>query len=111
MSRLSKIKKRLRTVKPKPVELDISELKSLIDKTRTETLSEAEHDKLYAALDTLGVVGNELDKKRVSIQRLKQMLFGETTEKTDNVFKKDKKDKSQNDKPKEPVKGHGRNGA
>ena len=106
-----KIKKRRRPALPEveSVELDISELKSLIDKARTEPLSEAEHNKLYTALDTLGIVGNELDKKRVSIQRLKQMLFGETTEKTDNVFKG--KVRPKDNKSKEPVKGHGRNGA
>ncbi len=112
MSRLGKIKKRLRTVKPKPVEpveLDIPELKSTLEKIR-ESLSEDEYHKLSVALDTLGVLGHELDKKKVSIQRLKQMLFGETTEKTDNVFK-DKKDRPKDNKPKKPVKGHGRNGA
>jgi transposase len=96
------------SIKPEPVELDISELKSLIDNTGTRTLSEAERDKLCIALDTLGIVGDELDKKRVSIQRLKQMLFGDTTEKTANVVKAEK---PKEDKLKEPVKGHGRNGS
>lgn len=109
MASLRKFKKRLRAVKPKPVELDIPELKSTLEKAR-ESLSEDEYHKLFTALDTLGVLGYELDKKKVSIQRLKQMLFGETTEKTDNIFK-DKKDSLKENKPKEPVKGHGRNGA
>ena len=125
MARLKKIRKKFRKAQvqrhrkdEEVVELDISELKSVLDKARTDTLTEDEYDKLYAALDTLGVIGNELDKKRVSIQRLRQMLFGETTEKIENVFPDNKPDKPQEDnkshedsKPKKPVKGHGRNGA
>ena len=117
MAKLRKIKKRLRTVKkvkPEPVDLDISELKSALEKAR-KILDEDEYYKISLALDTLGFLGHELDKKKVSIQRLKQMLFGETTEKTDNVFKEEKEPPEGNDdkelkKPKKPTKGHGRNG-
>jgi len=50
----------------------------------------------------------ELKAKRVSISRLKALLYGEKTEKTSKVIK-GQKDKSPKDKEKQP--GHGRNGA
>ena len=91
------------------VDLDMEDLEAFVEKAKTGPLSEQECHKLRCAIETLSSVSNELDKKRVSIQRLKQMLFGDTTEKTDNVFKD--KAKPKDDKPKDPAKGHGRNGA
>ncbi len=127
MVKLNKIKKRRRRPAPAPkpaspaepvIELDIEELQALLEKARTEPLSDEDATKLGAALEMLGNLGSELDKKKVSIQRLKQMLFGQSTEKTETVFK-DKKDDEGQDKqanpkekpPKKPAPGHGRNGA
>ena len=74
-------------------------------------------------METLIFLTQELEKKHVSIQRLKQMLFGATTESTRKVMEKildemeqenkpgeeDKKTGSDS-KPSPKAKGHGRNG-
>jgi len=73
-------------------------------------------------LQTLYFLTQELEKKRVSVQRLKQLLFGATTEKTRKVLEKALEkagaapETEQEETPKQPaspekVKGHGRNGA
>lgn len=102
-------------------EFDIGELKKILD---SASLSEAEHAKIMAALETLLFITQELEKKRVSLGRLKKMLFGDTSEKTRKVLEKalvaaagtendESKGESENsahDKQEKP-KGHGRNGA
>jgi transposase len=97
-------------------------LEAILDRAKT-ALSEAEYDKLHAAMETLIYLTQELEKNRVSIQRLKQLLFGATTETTQKVMKKildeaDKESNSGDDAAKDndteapqKAKGHGRNGA
>ena len=103
----------------------MSELEEILSRVRSN-LSPQEYDKLHAALETLLFVTQELEKNRVSVKRLKQMLFGASTEKLssilDEALNQDEKDKDkegkeqdspsdtlEKDKPK--PKGHGRNGA
>jgi transposase len=86
-------------------------------------MSQAEYDKLHAVVETLVFLTAELEKKRVSVQRLKQLLFGATTETTQKVMEKileeaGKEDTSgdeaatgQASKDRPKAKGHGRNGA
>ena len=69
------------------IELDRSELESILERAKT-ALSQEEYTKLHAAMETLIFLTAELEKKRVSVQRLKQMLFGITTEKTQKVMEK-----------------------
>jgi transposase len=104
-------------------EIKLEELKAIIDKAKTASLSEEDSEKLEAAVETLAFLTNELEKKRVSINRLRQLLFGASTEKTSQVFK----DTGENtdsapgsapgdvagkeSKEKKKRKGHGRNGA
>jgi len=104
---------------PERIELDRSELESILSGAKTQPLSEEQYDKLHAAMETLIFLTQELEKKRVSVQRLKQLLFGATTETTRKVMEKvlddlDKKsgkeDTSQGENRQKP-KGHGRNGA
>ena len=107
---------------PERIDLDRSELESILERAKT-ALSEEEYTKLHAAMETLTFLTQELEKKRVSVQRLKQLLFGTTTEKTRKVMQKildeaDKKSNSGDDaaegkdaKTKKKAKGHGRNGA
>jgi hypothetical protein len=97
-------------------------LEGILEHAKT-ALSEAEYDKLHAAMETLIYLTQELEKKRVSVQRLKQLLFGATTETTRKVMEKilDKADKESNSgddaaegkdtKARQKAKGHGRNGA
>jgi len=90
--------------------------------TAKTALSQDEYTKLHAAIETLVFLTTELEKKRVSVQRLKQLLFGATTETTQKVMKKILEEAGQEGpcrgeaKNQEPAarpkaKGHGRNGA
>lgn len=107
---------------PERIDMDRSELEAILEHTRT-ALSQAEYDKLHAAMETLIYLTQELEKNRVSIQRLKHLLFGTTTEKTQKVIEKilDKAEKKKHARDdaaedeeegkREKAKGHGRNGA
>jgi transposase len=106
---------------PERIELDRDELEVILGHAKM-ALNEAEYDKLHAAMETLVYLTQELEKKRVSVQRLKHLLFGATTETTRKVIEKvldevEKKnageDISQGEKgkDKQKAKGHGRNGA
>ena len=107
---------------PERIDLDRSELESILERAKT-ALSEEEYAKLHAAMETLIYLTQELEKKRVSVQRLKQLLFGATTEKTQKVMDKilDKAGKENNSgddaaegkdaEARQKAKGHGRNGA
>ena len=104
------------------VDISISKLEAIIEHAKG-ALSEQEYQNLQSVVKTLLFVTEELEKKRVSVKRLKQLLFGATTEKLKNVLdevlgqddqEKDKQDSptdpSDQDKPKSKPKGHGRNG-
>jgi len=122
-----RIKKRKKVRKPKkPVEridLEMSELEGILARTAEGPLNEEDRGKLLAALETLLFLTQELEKKRVSVQRLKKLLFGASTETTrkviEEVLKKANqgsagggssgKEKGKSDPKKR--KGHGRNGA
>jgi hypothetical protein len=106
-------------------EIKLEELKAIIDKAKTASLSEEDSEKLEAAVETLAFLTNELERKGVSIQRLRKLIFGASTEKTSQVFKEtpeksgggtdsasaDGVDKQEDEKKKKKRKGHGRNGA
>ena len=98
MGNLRKIKRAFRRQHPgpvrpqadggvEPIDLDRRELEAILERAKT-ALSEAEYTKLHAAMETLVFLTAELEKKRVSVQRLKQLLFGDTTETTKRVMKK-----------------------
>jgi transposase len=104
------------------MEIDQSELEAILERAKT-ALSEEEYGKLRAAMETLVYLTAELEKKRVSVQRLKQLLFGATTETTRKVVKKileevgkegtsaDEAAEGQEPEGRRKRKGHGRNGA
>jgi transposase len=139
MGNLRKIRKAVQNLHPQTqsqpdgrverIDLDRSELEAILEHTKTTALSEEEYAKLYAAMETLIFLTAELEKKRVSVERLKQLLFGVTTETTQKVMEKildqagkakaSEKDTAGNQgsadpdqaPSPEPAKGHGRNGA
>jgi transposase len=104
------------------MDLDQSELEAILERAKT-ALSEEEYAKLHAAIETLVFLTQELEKKQVSVQRLKQLLFGAATETTRQVMERllDETGKgstsgdeaAQRQKPEaaEKAPGHGRNGA
>jgi len=104
------------------IELDRTELQEILEHAKA-ALSQAEYDKLNAAMETLIFLTQELEKNRVSVQRLKKLLFGATTEKTQKVMEKllnkagkeniptDDGAKDNAPEAQKKAKGHGRNGA
>ena len=106
-----------------PMDLDRRELEAILERAKTTPMSDKEYDKLHAVVETLVFLTAELEKKRVSVQRLKQLLFGATTETTQKVMEKildqaGKEDPSdsgtaegQEPKTRPKANGHGRNGA
>ena len=119
-------KKRKRKPAPKQREVKLEELAAIVERTKA-ALSEQEYSTLKGAVDTLAYLTQELDKKGVSIQRLRKLIFGASTEKTSQVVgdtggagqSSGEEDGTQGDtdakgddgKTKPKRKGHGRNGA
>ena len=89
-------------------QLGLNELKAILTRARSTPLSEEEFEKLDAALDTLAFITGELEKKGVSIKRLRNLLFGASSEKTSRIVGGGAKAES---KAKRKRTGHGRNGA
>jgi transposase len=107
---------------PERIELERSELEAILERAKT-ALSEEEYAKLHTAIETLIFLTQELEKKRVSVQRLKQLLFGATTETTrkvmDRILSEAEQARTSGDhaaegketETRQKAKGHGRNGA
>ena len=133
MGNLRKIKRACQSLRPLPappadggsqrMELDRSELEAILERAKTTPMSEAEYAKLHAVVETLVFLTQELEKKHVSIQRLKQLLFGATTETTRKVIERildeTGKERTSGDdaaggkepEAQEKAPGHGRHGA
>jgi transposase len=107
------------------IELSMRDLEAILERVKA-ALSEEEFATLKGALETLEFLTRELEKKRVSVQRLKQLLFGAATETTRKVIEKvlERVGKGPTGTadagvatggtqagPGEKPKGHGRNGA
>jgi transposase len=133
MGNLRKIKRASQSLRPLPtppadggsqrMELDRSELEAILERAKTAPMSEAEYAKLHAVVETLVFLTQELEKKQVSVQRLKQLLFGATTETTRKVMERileetskertsgDDAAQGQEPEAQEKAPGHGRHGA
>src|SRR5262249_48956007 len=74
-----------------------------------------EHAKLTGAIDTLAQVTAQLQAKDASIERLRRMLFGASTETSRHVLGENPQARDpshlSNTMPKEKAPGHGRNAA
>jgi transposase len=66
-------------------EIDLGILHEIVEQARP-ALSEEQHEILKGAVDTLAEVTAELERKGVSIRRLRNLLFGARTEKTAKVL-------------------------
>jgi len=114
------------------LDLTIEELLSIVEHTRDGAIGPDQYAKLRAAIHTFALLHDELQSKRTSIQRLKQMLFGARTETTREVLGEqpitadhdssadsdptseatwEKKEPCESGARSKPRKGHGRNGA
>lgn len=107
-----------------PVKITSEELESLRDRLILHDLLENDYDILAALTASFLDITIGLEKKSLTIKRLQKMLFGHSTEKSNNLFNKNDSDKSDDNtkkgkpkpkkkkkKRKKKKKGHGRNGA
>jgi transposase len=102
---------------PERIELSVEEIAAIVERTQTGALSAQDHAKLKAAIDTFALVTAQLQTKDASIERLRQMIFGATTEATRNILGHKRgeppgvarTDEAPAPRPKPP--GHGRNAA
>lgn len=93
MSRGSKSRRaKARRQQPKlhqATELKLEEVTAILDQAKSAPLTADGYAKLKAAIDTLAFLTEELKAKTISIERLRQMLFGSKTEKTSQVLADD----------------------
>ena len=106
----------------KYVNIDLSALQAIVDKTQAAPLEEKDRQILENLVDTFSYISSELKNKTMSMNRLRRFLFGSSTEKLSNVLPDNPpNDKSSNQadfensanesKKKKATKGHGRNSA
>jgi transposase len=111
---------------PEPLQISRQELQALIGRAQAGPLDEADCRTLQAVVDTLERLTQLLADKSITIARLRQMLFGSSTEKTENVLKTAEQEEAASGetepaapgagespagKSRDQKKGHGRNGA
>ncbi len=104
--------------KSERVELSMEALEAIVEQARSAPLSEAQIEQLKGVLNTLARLTQELERKRTSIARLRNLLFGPRTEKTGNVLARKPQPNTgtsgaggSGKGKKKKRKGHGRNGA
>ena len=73
-------------MKPPPVRMEVSrqELDAVLTRVR-ERLGEPDYEKLKAAIETLAYLTDLVQDREISLQRLRKILFGASTEKTRQV--------------------------
>jgi transposase len=110
MGRQARLKEQRRTAKQH--EVPLAELAGIVERAKRAALDETDYATLKTAIDTLAFLTQELSAKGASIERLRKLIFGASTEKTSRIVGSDEKAKpprDSDDKPK--ARGHGRNGA
>ncbi|MGH7594413.1 MAG: IS66 family transposase, partial [Gemmatimonadales bacterium] len=102
---------------PERIDVSVEEISAIVERTQTGALSAAEHAKLKAAIDTFALITAQLQTKDASIERLRHMIFGATTESTRNVLGEQRGEPAGTESTDEPPApratppGHGRNAA
>ncbi len=82
--------------KAKPVEkVEMDEIRRILERAKFSPLSEEEHRKLTAAIDTLAFLTSEIEDKQTTIRHLRKILFGSTSEKTRDVLDGDPSEDSE----------------
>ncbi|HEV2283620.1 MAG TPA: IS66 family transposase [bacterium] len=95
------------------IDLCMDDLERLVDRTRQAPLTADEHATLKAAIDTLGYLAHLVEQKGTTLDGLRQLLFGATTEKTRDVLARagvDAPRAPRDDGPDHDPGGHGRHG-
>src|SRR5438046_10383867 len=99
------------------IDVRMEELEKVLERARKEPLDEEGYAKLKASLETLGYLVELVENKDTTIHRLRQLLFGSSTEKTSQVLPAEAGNRSVNPKvlkekaSVEKRNGQGRNGA
>ena len=70
----------------KRVDIDMKELETILDRARDGTLDEEGYKKLKAALETLGYLTDLIGDKDTTIRRLRNIIFGSSTEKSSSAI-------------------------
>jgi transposase len=105
-----------------PKDVEFSKLTAIADKAKALGLSSDEHDTLRGAIDTLGFLTHEIERKDTSLAKLRKYLFGESSERRSDILPGEDAqvdgEAAQARRPattesgsKKANKGHGRNGA
>lgn len=95
---------------PPQIKLSPAELAALIERIKARKLLENDYKTLEAMGETIELLSHTVNDKAASIKRLLKMLFGASSEKTENILKEPKAGRPKTE-PKKKAKGHGRNGA
>jgi transposase len=124
----NKKKQRHARTQPQRLEVRMEEMAAVLARTRA-VLSTEDHAILSSMVDTLAWVTAQLQTKDASLERMRRMLFGASTETTRNVLGDESDEKGgapgtaaagadaastrtqDNAAPRPTVPGHGRNGA
>ena len=112
------------------VSVPIARLDAIVERTRTEPLPAHDHATLKAAVDTLARLTEELETTTTTLERVRRLIFGPRTERTDTVLGNDQPAPTDAPAPstdpaapgatdgdatlpphQKPRTGHGRNGA
>ena len=97
------------------MELPTEELMQILEQAKVGAISADQYTKLMMVIQTFALLKEELQSNKTSIQRLKRMLFGASTEKTRAVLGEQSAvgegGRGQQDDARVPSAGHGRNGA
>jgi hypothetical protein len=95
-----------------PIEVSTTELEALLEQARHEPLRNDGSQKLKAAIGTLGLVTELLEKQETTLAELRELLCPASSEKKAKVLERAGPDSEKKPKPgKKPAAGHGRNGA
>ena len=116
---------------PQFIELSVEDAEALVERMRSSNLATEDRELLEGIIETLQSMSGALEQKNMSIKRLRKMIFGSKSEKTekvqqeqdvsggglegaagkltesDSLKRREGTEKKQERKPK----GHGRNGA
>jgi transposase len=107
-------------------ELKLEELDAILERARNSPLTGEDYETLKSAVDTLAFLTAELQSKKTSLERLRKLLFGASTERTSQVLGgsgegregtsgmgagPDGAQKPGEQRAREKSPGHGRNGA
>jgi transposase len=94
---------------PKRIDLTPEQLDALLKRVEAGSLQDGDYEIIKGMAETLSFLSQAVDNKNISIQRLLKLIFGDSTEKTAKVLKRNKA--GGKNKKKKKRKGHGKNGA